>query len=485
MKNRKSGNFNILNPVIIGIFLLFSAQLNGQNTLIYGKAADYSSRVITFYTISDPILRQKSELATTTIAGDGSFSVLITPVQTIEIYTDLEKYCGSMVIEPGKNYQIALPPYTPRSLAEQHSVYFKPTPYWLGLPGTDNSDLNFAVRSFLTDYNLEIIKNTIQIYQQKSKVIVSGIIDRLDKKYETYQKPYFKTLKKFTFAELEYIINQNNDDFIITKYFATQPIDLINPGYQRTFQIIFTDFLRRLSHNIKNQKIAVLTNQGNFTELVSYFEGKGYKKEFAELVVLKGLYDGYYSGIFSKEGVLNGIEIARTSTRSNEFQIIATQIKKQLTLLAVGQNAPSFTLSDSKGEVVTLDQFRGKFVYLTFFKSSSSDSRREIDALAAMEKRFKQGLIILTISLDDDFENARNLWRSKAYLLKLLDGSKQKHLIKDYNASFPPAFYLIAPDGTFKLSQAPSPLHDFETIYLKIIRDFNFKIPPVKPKKSL
>lgn len=471
MKNRNSDNLNILHLLPCALLLLISVQMNGQNTLLYGKAVDYSSKEISFYTISDPILHQKSELATTTVSGDGNFSVLISPANTIEIYTDLEKYCGTMVIEPNKNYQITLPPFSPRSVAEARSVYFKPTLYWLGLPGTGNSDLNFAVRSFLTDYNLEMVKNTAQIYQQKSKVILTEIMDRLDKKYESYKLPYFKTLKKFTFSELEYIVNQNNAGYVIKKYFASQPIELNNPAYQKAFETIFTDFLRKESQDIKNQKLVGLTNEGKYNELVAFFKERGYSEEFAELAVLKGLNDGYYTGIFTKEGVLKAIETARSEAKQTEIQMIANQVKRKLTFLSIGGKAPSFRLSDQNGEPVTLDQFRGKYVYLNFINSKSPDCKREIEALIPLERKLKQLLTVLSISLDDDYYKATTLWKSKGCSWKIVDGAKQKQLIKEYNAFVTPAFFLISPDGTLRLSQAPSPTHDFETIFLKIIRN--------------
>ena len=119
------------------LVLLIAGQLSAQRTVLYGKAPDYSSREISFYTITEPILHEKTELATTTVANDGSFSVIFSSNQTIEIYTDLEKYCGTMVVEPGKNYHVELPPFSPRTSAEANSVFFKPAQYWLGLPGTD------------------------------------------------------------------------------------------------------------------------------------------------------------------------------------------------------------------------------------------------------------------------------------------------------------------------------------------------------------
>ena len=465
----------ILSVLILG---LTTVQLCAQKTLLYGKAPDYTTKEITFYTIPDPILHQKLELASTRVAGDGTFSLLLPISEPTEIYSDLEKFCGTMVVEPGKNYEVALPPFSPKTSAEAHSIYFKPIPYWLGLPGRDNTDLNFAVRSFLTDYNLETVKNTTQIYQQQSKEVANEIIARLENKYASIQNSYFTTLKKYTFAELEFAVYQKNEDFVIQKYFASQPIQPGHPAYQRAFDLLFTDYLRKQSQDNQNSKITTFINSGNYNNLVSFFETKGFKKEFAGLVVLKGLYEWYYTASFSKEGVLKATEMAQSETNSTLLQPIAEQVKTKLKLLAVGEKAPIFRLPNMKKETVALDQYRGKFVYLSFFNSGSSDCRVETDSIVSLEKRLRQILTIVSIALDDDFNQASNLWKTKGYSWELLNGSRQKQLIVNYNASLTPVFYLIGPEGTLLLSQAPSPTHGFEPAFLKLLRDYNFKHKP-------
>ena len=465
-------------------FLLITFQLNAQKVTLSGKSIDYSSKELTFYTVPDPVLHEKVELASTKVAADGTFSLVLPINQTVEIYTDLEKYCGTMVAEPGKNYQIELPPFSPRTSFESRSIYFKPAPYWLGLPGTGNSDLNYVVRSFITDFNNETFKNTIPIYQQKSKEVVSEIIDRLGKKYSTNQSEYFRILKQYYYAELEYALNQGSTDYIIRKYFAGQPVHLTHPIYQRVFETIFTDFLRRQAQDISNQKIVTITDSGDYIGLTNFFEQKGYGKELAELVVLKGLNDGYYTGSFSKEGVIKAIDMARRAATSPKLQTIAFQLKHKLTSLAVGGKAPAIKLFNSNNQTVTLDQFKGKFIYLTFFKSISSDCRVELDSIVSVERKFRQVLSVVSVALDDNFEDAEKIWKAKGYSWPLLNGSKQKQLIINYNTAIPPTYYLVGPDGNLKLSQAPSPTHGFEPLFLKIFRDYNFNHQPLQPNHN-
>lgn len=461
--------------VILSLLLFLTAfQLCGQRVVLTGKAAGYSAKELTFYTIPDPVLHRKRELATVKIAADGTFSAALPIVHTVEIYVDLEKYQGTMVVEPGKNYRIVLPPFSLRTADEAHSAYFKAAPFWLGIPDADTLDLNFAVRSFVTDFNLETIKNTDAIYRQKSKKIVTQIQDRLDKKYSSNQNEYFRILKRYYYAELEYAVNQNTPEFVIQKYFTNKPVHLTHPIYQRAFEALFTDFLRKQSQNIQNRKIINLTNSGNYTDLVLFFTNKGYQKEFAELVVLKGLYDGFYTGSFLKQGIIKAVETSQTAILSPDLQSITQDIKSKLTLLSVGSNAPSIKLFNLKNELVTLDQFSDKYVYLSFINSTSSDCKMELDSIVSMEKRLKHVLYFVSVSSDADFSNAINLWATKKYSWMLLNGSKQKQLIINYNASTSPAFYLIAPDGTLQLSPAPSPSQGFEPLFLNLLRASSF-----------
>lgn len=467
-----SGMYRILSIIF---FTLAALQLKAQYTVISGKAVDYSGKEILFYTYSEPVVHQKHELGTVKVGADGSFSISFSINQTTEIYADLEKYTGTLIAEPGRNYIITLPPFTPRTTVEARSPYFQPTLYWFGLPQTDSKDLNFAVRYFLTEYNLEAVKNTTAIYQNASKETVNEIIQRLEQKCSENKSDFFITLKKYYYADLEYAVNQRTPDIPIEKYFEKNPIKLQNPAYQRSFKSLFTDFLRKEAQDYHNRKITSLVNSGNFTGLVSFFESKGYRKDFAELAVLKGLYDGYYTGSFNKESILKALDQAQKADLSEPLVPIVTLIRHKLISLAVGGKAPAIELTNRENKLVTLEKYRGKFVYLIFFKSASAECRAELDSIVPLEKKFRQALSIVSIATDEHFESDVKLWKEKGHAWELLNGSNKKQLISKYNAETVPAFYLLAPDGTFLLSPALPPSHDFESMFLKIFRDYNFK----------
>jgi peroxiredoxin len=68
----------------------------------------------------------------------------------------------------------------------------------------------------------------------------------------------------------------------------------------------------------------------------------------------------------------------------------------------VGTSAPDFTLSDLKGNAVTLKQFRGKVVFLDFWAPWCDPCREEFPALDALYRKYHNvGLEVIGIDIDD------------------------------------------------------------------------------------
>jgi len=68
----------------------------------------------------------------------------------------------------------------------------------------------------------------------------------------------------------------------------------------------------------------------------------------------------------------------------------------------IGSPAPEFTIQDDEKKI-TLEQFRGKVVVLTFWASWCAPCITETPSLVAMQERLKsQGVVVVAISADED-----------------------------------------------------------------------------------
>ena len=127
-----------------------------------------------------------------------------------------------------------------------------------------------------------------------------------------------------------------------------------------------------------------------------------------------------------------------------------------------GLPAPIFELKDKNGKIVSLKDFEGRFVYLNFVKTKNCYAcQRDLDILKSFYKKSKKFFDIVTISLDDNFNDLLQLAEKRSYNWTLLHFGNQKNIEKVYDVDIFPSYYVIAPDGTLALSPAPPPDNNF------------------------
>ncbi|GAB4408326.1 MAG: TlpA disulfide reductase family protein [Bacteroidia bacterium] len=131
--------------------------------------------------------------------------------------------------------------------------------------------------------------------------------------------------------------------------------------------------------------------------------------------------------------------------------------------LARGRVAPDFTVTDDKGNEVSLSDFRGKVVYIDFWASWCGPCRREMPASRELKAHFKdeENVVFLYVSVDD----SEAAWR-QAMEEEQLDGVHvwtggwKGHVTESYGIEGIPSYFLIYADGTIADPHAPRPSHE-------------------------
>jgi len=117
----------------------------------------------------------------------------------------------------------------------------------------------------------------------------------------------------------------------------------------------------------------------------------------------------------------------------------------------VGQTGPAFSYPDTTGKVHQLNDYRGKYVVLDFWKSSCIPCRREMPHTIKLYEKYKgKGFTLLAISFDAE----RKAW-IKAIEHDKMFGPVHLSDLKNwnnaiglaYNVTHTPTTYLLDPDG--------------------------------------
>jgi len=169
------------------------------------------------------------------------------------------------------------------------------------------------------------------------------------------------------------------------------------------------------------------------TSLVALFTANNFLNPENDLDVLKKLAEDYE-------------KVQPTPTLAKGF---IGQIKR-MAGVAVGQQAPDFTLTSPEGKPVALSSLRGKFVLIDFWASWCGPCRMENPNVVRMYDKFKdKGFDIYGVSLDDN----EKAWKTAITKdnLKWQHGSELKKwnsgVAQSYGVNAIPATFLLDKDG--------------------------------------
>ncbi|KOP78870.1 thiol-disulfide oxidoreductase [Lysinibacillus sp. FJAT-14745] len=129
------------------------------------------------------------------------------------------------------------------------------------------------------------------------------------------------------------------------------------------------------------------------------------------------------------------------------YTVYGTATKDKVELIAVGSQAPDFTLVDLNGEKHKLSDYKGQGVFLNFWGTFCPPCEKEMPAINRQYQVYKdQGVQTLSVNIaQTDFEVQNFVDRHELKFPVVID--KTKDVMTTYNVGNLPATLLIDPDG--------------------------------------
>lgn len=115
-------------------------------------------------------------------------------------------------------------------------------------------------------------------------------------------------------------------------------------------------------------------------------------------------------------------------------------------LLAVGEDAPEWNLTDPQGKPHSLKEYRGKVVLIDFWGTWCVPCRKSMPGIQILHERFKnQNVAVFGISVADEEGNPVEYMKKKDFTYGLL--LKGDEVATAYQAQVLPTLYIIGKDG--------------------------------------
>ncbi len=478
----------MINRSILSIFLVVSAffpsglQAGDQPVVLRGRAPDYSGDTIVWLTYGNMVSFSEKEIARCAVDDSGRFECNIPIRDTRHVFTYLGVYNCYLYAQPGTIYRVQLPRKREKSIQDLANPFFEETSIHLSVRAEGKSDgrplsrsdreLNFAIRAFNDSFYPYYYKFVINAYGNKiDRKGLNEAEEEIRLPFDSIPEPFLQAYMDYRIGLLEHYGNQVSNEKIIQDYFLGKPVLYRNPAYMELFNQVFKDYFVAFAEAHPSAKLPLVLNRDKDYMAASDIlrkEASLKNDSLRELVMIKGLYDGYYDGKNIPSSMIRLMDSLKLHSRLEIHRQAVRDIMLEFTRLLPGYQPPDFSLYQSDSTLVHLSDFRGGYVYLNFCNSFGYYCVREFEYLRILHERMKNKLSIVTVLVDDSFENMRELVESSNYPWTFLHFSNQPEMLDDYDIRAYPAYFLIGPEGKLILSPAPSPIENFESTFLRI-----------------
>lgn len=375
---------------------------------------------------------------------------------------------------------------------KDYVLYDGQNPVFLYVKAGDNIAVNYDVKDF---------ESTLQITGEGSKISNYLVEKRAIEKEKLGGKKDFYTFDETAYKELfntiadsqievlektagipeEYIAKEkrNINYFYLSmladyegahKYYARKQNFKVSDGFLTELETIdYNDgddyessvYYKKLVNNhfnLKAKEVGVAEGLTGGMALIKAVD------DITDSKLKNGLLFDYASNNLTREKDLKGFYNAFIASSTNEEQKNKiTEAFNKLKATNVGESSPKFVnYENNAGGTTSLDDLKGKYVYIDVWATWCGPCIKEIPALKEVEKQFHgKNIEFVSISIDKkkDYEKWKKMIVDKDLkgMQLIADNDWKSSFIQDYSITGIPRFILIDPAGNIVNANAPRP----------------------------
>ena len=454
------------NLFLFFLFTLFAFRVSSESVVINGTAEKYKNSEISLFIQRDYFSAKEDLLFTSMIDSNGIFMLKTNIASTKKAFLKIDNIASTLYLEPGKSYQVNFPGVENGEEIAGNINYVK-----LKILNQDSKELNFQINAFNDVYDKFIEDHYSLIIRKMAKDKINEFVVKTAKDYSNIQDAFLKNYIDYSIASLEQLAFSSKNK-LYKQYLHSKPVLHNNPEYALFFREFYLNYLLSLSESTKGSAIQGLINtQKDYTGLMSELKRDSLlqDEELRELVLILGLQEIYENKEFNKKSINYLLKVISEKSEFSENRNTARNILYLLTQFDPGQKAPAFALIDSDGNNVSLEQFKGKYVYLNFWASWCNSCVQEFPIMSDLYNKYSKDIIFISVSSDKKWADFINFTKNNNYSWKFLHYGGSKKIMDDYEARALPAYFLISPEGYFIEAPAASPSEGIEEKFQEVI----------------
>lgn len=461
--------FSILVPLLLFTFSAHSQ----KNITIKGSALNGEGRKIELFRTADQISKLEILLDTFRIGDDHRFDLRCWSNYPIMVTLQIENYSQSFYVEPGKDYEVIIPSFD-WNLDESRNIFLAPETLPVVFTNTSPDDINILIDS-IDRVVASFIEDNYFYFDQKFKPsprIFDSLMAYVNRRCPDNDNDFVTRYKYYQLASTKHALKFSSRSKLINTYIKNKPILYYDENYMSLFATLYAN---SISKGLKGIPVYRLAHWVYNLDLDTYIDSIGIDpllrhEQIRELAALQALQESYYNfRYYDANMVVKMIEKLAQRTKFAEHRTIANNILKSLRKAQDVQSQGhqlDFTLPDVDKKPISLDSFKGKWVYIAFVRVSDPISVSEVETMAHFrQKDNDSNVVFITIDCDREFQKMFHFLKNSRHGAKYdwpwLHFNGNYDLLRHFQVTAYPWFVLINPEGEIAYDITPAPSSGF------------------------
>ena len=456
-----------LSKSFLFVLLFLSSIVSFSQTInITGKADGQADELVRLIVYADQFSHRYKTLATTRTDSHGNFEINLKIEKTDYAFLAVGLKKGEFYLKPGAKYNFNIIKDTS---TRQRSV-FDELPLQFTMTATD-AGLNRNIGDYNEMYNQFIYRNATRIYKGRSKQLITDFETRAKMQFGKTNDDYFINYMQSSFASLEWIGLKNKQQ-ILSTYIANKPVLYNNIQYTDFFGEFMKAYLSSTNYFDYREVVETIQSANalkRIDEMLKRDSILAKDQQLRALSTLLILARKSHSPDLPKGRVAELIKEIQQKSPDKMIREIAGNYYEKLQKLESGTAAPSFELTDAKGDTVRLKQFEGKFSLLSFIRPDCRVCLLQLEDLSKLQEKHKTRLQNITIVYGPNYPEVIRFADSRLYDWPFLNLKKDILLLEQYEIKTYPTYAIINPDGTIAMIPTPMPDESLELYLIRIM----------------
>lgn len=458
--------------VILSLLVVCNILSAQVNITVKGTTVNGEGKEIELYRYTDRLSSREVLVDKAVIGDDQAFELHAFANYPTLMFLQIENYSQSFYVEPGRTYTIYIRRFD-WDIDETKNVFLEPEVLPVEFLGVANDELNMQISRM--DYVVDsFIATNIVHFDQKfrpQRAYFDTLVRVVEREVPDGDNEFFNRYKRYHLAEMRYKLHFASRSLIFGKMIKDNPIRYYDENYMSMFYALFEHSVSKGNRYVDMSDVVYWVNSGR---LNNFLDSIGLdpilrNEEVRELVALQALKEAYYdSRNYDQQQVVAMVERFATRSKFPEQKRIAQGLLESFSQMRNGAEVPTFTLPNVEKQLVSLESYKGKWIYLSFIRVGDPNSIREIETLAHFKDSIyahSDNVEFITIVCDREFQKMyhflKNNRRGDRYSWTWLHFNNNFKLLEHYQVVRYPTFLLINPDGKLQYNVTPYPASGF------------------------